>query len=406
MRWKIIFVTILFLVLLIVGGVGWMQWKSSQKGKSIDQKIALCRNQMEMGRHAEAQGNLEKLLADNPRLSNADDLYALLAESYSSTNAQDKANSCWDKIRTAFPTSKHMDKALAISAAQLYATGKPKEAAAVWDTILANYKTSPLADEALAGKAQLLYDEGELVGARDALKKALTDSPNSPTKGKLQALLGKINLELLYSGAPETTDIYTIARGDKLETIGRRFKVSPDLLKRVNHIRVTSMPIGKRLKIPKTKFSILVNKSDNTLTLMNNGEFFKIYSVRTGKEEYMTPTGEFRVESKVVNPPWNNPETGEKIPPADPRNELGSRWMAFQGSIGIHGTIHPETVGKYASNGCVGMLGAEVEELYDLVPLYSPIKIIGTQTKTGKMRPASSPTAETVRKTEGNAKKP
>jgi lipoprotein-anchoring transpeptidase ErfK/SrfK len=120
------------------------------------------------------------------------------------------------------------------------------------------------------------------------------------------------------------------------------------------------------------------------MVLQNNGEFFKRYRIRTGKEDYMTPLGDFTIETKVKFPKWTNPEDGKFHPAGDPTNELGTRWMAFQGSIGIHGTIHPDTVGKYASNGCVGMLTQDVEELYDLVPIGTPIKIIGKMTKGGQ----------------------
>jgi lipoprotein-anchoring transpeptidase ErfK/SrfK len=52
--------------------------------------------------------------------------------------------------------------------------------------------------------------------------------------------------------------------------------------------------------------------------------------------------------------------------------------MGFQGSsLGIHGTIWPDSIGSYASNGCVGMLKDDVEELYDLVRIGTPILIKG-----------------------------
>jgi lipoprotein-anchoring transpeptidase ErfK/SrfK len=59
--------------------------------------------------------------------------------------------------------------------------------------------------------------------------------------------------------------------------------------------------------------------------------------------------------------------------------------MAFEGNmLGIHGTTKPETIGTYVSKGCVGMLTEDVEELYDLVPLHTPVKITGKMQVHGK----------------------
>jgi lipoprotein-anchoring transpeptidase ErfK/SrfK len=52
--------------------------------------------------------------------------------------------------------------------------------------------------------------------------------------------------------------------------------------------------------------------------------------------------------------------------------------MGFQGSnLGFHEAIDPETIGTYASNGCIGLVKEDIEELYALVPIGTPVKIIG-----------------------------
>ena len=66
----------------------------------------------------------------------------------------------------------------------------------------------------------------------------------------------------------------------------------------------------------------------------------------------------------------------ETIPGGDPRNELGSRWIGFKPSYGVHGTIFPESIGKAESHGCVRMNNKDVEELYGLVVVGTPVKII------------------------------
>jgi lipoprotein-anchoring transpeptidase ErfK/SrfK len=73
-----------------------------------------------------------------------------------------------------------------------------------------------------------------------------------------------------------------------------------------------------------------------------------------------------------VNPDWWL--DGEVIPPGDPRNILGTRWLGFEKTgagrgIGIHGSILADGVwqgvGEAESNGCVRMRNPDVEELFD-----------------------------------------
>lgn len=75
------------------------------------------------------------------------------------------------------------------------------------------------------------------------------------------------------------------------------------------------------------------------------------------------------------------------MPPNDPANELGTRWMPLAPAdaglptdLGIHGTIAPETIGKYESHGCPRMFKKDVEELYDLVVRSTPVEIVERMT--------------------------
>ena len=45
-------------------------------------------------------------------------------------------------------------------------------------------------------------------------------------------------------------------------------------------------------------------------------------------------------------------------------------------AYGIHGTNRPETIGRHVSLGCVRMYPADVEELYDQVPLGTEVRIV------------------------------
>jgi lipoprotein-anchoring transpeptidase ErfK/SrfK len=49
--------------------------------------------------------------------------------------------------------------------------------------------------------------------------------------------------------------------------------------------------------------------------------------------------------------------------------------MGITGSVGIHGTGDDASIGTRASHGCIRMHVPDVEELYDEVPVGSPIYI-------------------------------
>jgi len=190
--------------------------------------------------------------------------------------------------------------------------------------------------------------------------------------------IGAINLRKIFDGAD--AEVHKVKSGDSVWKIASAKKITPELLMRANGISDPSrLRVGQELRIPKTNFSLACDVARNELTLSNNGAFVKTYSVRTGRNAGTTPEGTFKILNKKTDPTWR-PGDGRVYQPGDPNNELGSRWMSFEGDIlGIHGTIHPETVGQYASNGCIGMTKEDVEELFDLVTVGTPLTIKGTQ---------------------------
>jgi len=76
----------------------------------------------------------------------------------------------------------------------------------------------------------------------------------------------------------------------------------------------------------------------------------------------------------MEDPVWY--KEGAIVPAESPENILGSRWLGLsEKGYGIHGTVDPDSVGQQATQGCVRMLNADVEELYAIIP-------VGTQVTT------------------------
>lgn len=124
---------------------------------------------------------------------------------------------------------------------------------------------------------------------------------------------------------------------------------------------------------------IVIDKSENRLRLYEGNRLLKSYPVATGMNPAQTPEGTFSIVVKIVNPSWTNPRTGETIPGGVPRNPLGSRWLGLSigggGQYGIHGTNQPGSIGGHVSLGCVRMHNKDVEELFRLLPIGTPVVI-------------------------------
>jgi lipoprotein-anchoring transpeptidase ErfK/SrfK len=126
---------------------------------------------------------------------------------------------------------------------------------------------------------------------------------------------------------------------------------------------------------------LTLERSTYTLRLFENLKLAKTYTVAVGQEGLETPEGLYHLQDKQVEPTWHVPESdwagslaGQSIPPG-PSNPLKARWMGIYEGAGIHGTEETSSLGSAASHGCVRMAVPDVEELYDLVEVGTPIYI-------------------------------
>jgi lipoprotein-anchoring transpeptidase ErfK/SrfK len=64
------------------------------------------------------------------------------------------------------------------------------------------------------------------------------------------------------------------------------------------------------------------------------------------------------------------------VVPPGPSNPLQARWIGIAEGAGIHGTTDIGSLGTAASHGCVRMSIPDVIELYDEVPMGTPIYVL------------------------------
>ena len=110
---------------------------------------------------------------------------------------------------------------------------------------------------------------------------------------------------------------------------------------------------------------IVVSIPDRKLALVENGRVVKVYPVAVGAPANPSPTGEFKIVTRIPDPTYYAP--GKVIEPG-PDNPLGTRWIGLSlKSFGIHGTNEPRSIGRRASHGCIRMRKHDVEDLFERV---------------------------------------
>jgi L,D-transpeptidase ErfK/SrfK len=119
------------------------------------------------------------------------------------------------------------------------------------------------------------------------------------------------------------------------------------------------------------------------------------YPVSIGKMDWRTPLGLTHVIQKQKDPTWYPPESvrkehaanGDPLPatvPPGPDNPLGQyamRLAAGNGTYLIHGTNNPKAVGLPVTHGCIRMYPDDVQALFPLVPVGTPVRLINEPIK-------------------------
>jgi len=126
---------------------------------------------------------------------------------------------------------------------------------------------------------------------------------------------------------------------------------------------------------PPAPTGIVINLPARTLYWYVDGTLTRTFPVGVGRTTDHTPTGSYKIQNKAVNPWWLPPWGGDIVPPG-PANPLGTRWMAFNGSYGIHGNNAPSSIGGVVSAGCIRMFKEDVEWLYNQVGVGTPVNVI------------------------------
>ncbi|MBI1190636.1 MAG: L,D-transpeptidase family protein [Tepidisphaera sp.] len=241
---------------------------------------------------------------------------------------------------------------------------------------------------------------GKPLEARVAYSRALMSGDIGRSDADtLREKLTRINDDLVFSktitpGDP-LVESYTVQSGDSLVKIARKRQLATEwqLIERINKVDSRHLRVGAKLKLVRGPFHVIVHKSDFRVDLFAGSPddqsdwlFIRSFKVGLGADGG-TPVGNFRIKanSKLINPTWVNPRTGEKFAADDPKNPIGEYWLGWEGlgdsaaykGFGLHGTIDPSSIGQEKSMGCVRMANDDVALVYELlVPEVSQVKVV------------------------------
>ncbi len=206
----------------------------------------------------------------------------------------------------------------------------------------------------------------------------------------------------------------TAKRRDTLGGMAVRYGVGYNEMAKANpKWRGRRIPAGTAVTIPTqhklpsaTHNGIVINLADMRLFYYPpGGGSVYTFPVAVGKRGWSTPRGTTSVIAKRRNPTWTPPASirreaarrGKrlrKVYPAGPNNPLGTRALrlGLPGYL-IHGTNKPWSIGRRVSHGCIRMRRRDIEQLFSLVPVNTPVTIVSEGTKLNYGNAGSLPRA-------------
>jgi lipoprotein-anchoring transpeptidase ErfK/SrfK len=183
------------------------------------------------------------------------------------------------------------------------------------------------------------------------------------------------------------------------EVLAEEFHVSPTFLKRLNPSISdwSAVAAGTPLTIPSTRpsdWSIPASRLEvdcnqyRVRAFDENGTLIASFPCSIAKQLHKIPIGDLTIVSFAPNPnytfdPDNFPESprareiGKKlIIPPGPNNPVGVYWLTLSAAgYGMHGTPHPETIGRRESHGCFRLTNWDITALASMIEEGTPITV-------------------------------
>jgi L,D-transpeptidase ErfK/SrfK len=186
---------------------------------------------------------------------------------------------------------------------------------------------------------------------------------------------------------------YVVHDGDNLADVARKFDIGYTEMLAANPGVEPWLPgVGRTLNIPSLfilpdapRQGIVINLGARRIYYFPpGGKTVVTYPIGIGVIGADTPLSTTKVVRKEPNPVWipppsihaENPDLPDRVGPG-PDNPLGDfalrlGWTNYL----IHGTNKPDSVGRNASHGCIHLYPEDIEALFKMVGVGTPVRAI------------------------------
>ncbi|WP_414819856.1 L,D-transpeptidase family protein [Sphingomonas sp. Root710] len=128
---------------------------------------------------------------------------------------------------------------------------------------------------------------------------------------------------------------------------------------------------------------VVVDKSDGVLRVLDGaGKLVAQFPATMGSGHDPLPIGDWKIQGAAYNPPFHyNPELfwdadskdQKALLPPGPNGPVGVVWLDLDKKhYGIHGTPHPENIGRTESHGCIRLTNWDAARLATMVKPGTP----------------------------------
>ena len=176
-----------------------------------------------------------------------------------------------------------------------------------------------------------------------------------------------------------------IAKGQSLATFARSWGLAAEQVGWANGLPMDGrLEKGSKATLPARILppnppadGAVVNLAERGMYVFKGGRYKGFFPLAIGRGDnagYRTPTGSYKITSRVKNPDWVAPDSTwakaakkETIKGNDAKNPLGEYWFGISHpdpGYGIHANVEPDTTGDKVSHGCMRLYPEHAAKIF------------------------------------------